>query len=64
MYVFFGIVLFIFVLALDVLAIVDCQRRNLASGAKSLWILGIIFLPVLGLLLYYFLGRGMVTARR
>jgi hypothetical protein len=64
MYVFFGTVLFLFVLALDVLAIVDCMRRPMGTGARALWILMIVLLPVLGLLLYYFLGRGVATAHR
>jgi hypothetical protein len=60
---FLGSVLFLIVLALDVLAIVDCMRQPLGTGARALWILLIVLLPVLGLLLYYFLGRRVATAR-
>ncbi len=61
MYIFFGTVLFLFVLALDAWAIVDCMHQPLEPGTKALWILGIVFLPVLGLLLYYFLGRSLAA---
>ena len=64
MYIFFGTVLFLIVLVLDTLAIVDCMRGPLTTGMKSLWILLIVLFPVLGLLLYYFLGRGVATAHR
>ncbi len=47
-----GAVLLLLVLALDALAIVDCLRGPLTPGAKSLWLLLIVLLPVLGLLLY------------
>ena len=55
---FFGTVLFLIVLALDVLAIVDCMRQPLGTGARALWILLIVLLPVLGLLLLLLPGQG------
>ena len=59
MYIFFGTVLFLIVLALDIIAIVDCMRGPLTTGMKSLWILLVVFLPALGLLLYYFVGKEL-----
>lgn len=45
------------VLILDVLAILDVWKSNRDSGSKLIWTLVIFFLPVLGLLLYYLMGR-------
>jgi hypothetical protein len=41
----------------DIIAVVDCIRSNKDTGKKILWIILILILPVLGLLLYYFIGR-------
>lgn len=46
------------VLVLDILAIVDCIRRPMDTSMKVLWVVLIILLPVIGLILYYLLGRG------
>ena len=45
------------VLILDVLAILDVWKSNRDGGSKLIWTLVIFFLPVLGLLLYYLMGR-------
>jgi len=53
----FGTIFFLVVLVLDVLAIVDCVRSSKDTGMKVLWIFLIILLPVIGLILYFLLGR-------
>ncbi|MEI6083577.1 MAG: PLD nuclease N-terminal domain-containing protein [Verrucomicrobiota bacterium] len=45
------------ILVLDIIAIIDCAKRSMDTGKKVLWILLILFLPVLGLILYYLVGR-------
>ncbi len=45
------------VLVLDVLAIINIVKSGLTGGKKVLWIALILFLPVLGLLIWWFLGR-------
>ncbi len=50
------------VLVLEVLAIVDIIRRPMDTVMKILWVILIIWLPVIGLILYYLLGRGNQTA--
>jgi hypothetical protein len=50
----FGLV----ILILDLVAIVDVVRGSLATGKKVLWGSLIILFPVLGVLLYYLLGRS------
>jgi hypothetical protein len=54
MYSILGIV----VLVLDILAIIDCAKSSKEAGQKLLWILLILILPVVGLILYYLLGKG------
>jgi hypothetical protein len=57
-----GFVVGLVVLVLDILAIVDIIRRPMETGMKILWVVLIIWLPVIGLILYYLLGRGKQTA--
>ncbi len=45
------------VLVLDIVAIVDVLKSSLETGKKVLWILLILFLPVLGMILYFLLGK-------
>jgi len=54
MYQIVGIV----ILVLDILAILDCAKSSKEMGQKLLWILLILVLPLLGLILYYLVGRG------
>jgi hypothetical protein len=46
------------VLVLDIIAILDCLKRPMETGKKALWIILIIVLPVVGMILYFLLGRG------
>ncbi|HTA16156.1 MAG TPA: PLDc N-terminal domain-containing protein [bacterium] len=45
------------VLLLDVIAVIEIVKSRDDGTKKAIWILMIIFLPVLGLLLWFFLGR-------
>jgi len=54
----FGGILGLVVLVLDILAIVDCIKRPMDTGMKVLWVVLIILLPLIGLILYFLLGRG------
>jgi hypothetical protein len=45
------------ILVLDILAIVDCVKSNKDTGKKALWIILILVLPLLGLILYYLIGK-------
>ena len=51
----FGLLGFI-VLALDIYAIVRIVGSNAGSGAKTLWVLLILVLPVVGLLVWAMFG--------
>lgn len=40
-----------------IVTIFGCLKSSLEGGKKILWILVILFLPVIGLILYYLLGK-------
>jgi Phospholipase_D-nuclease N-terminal len=46
------------ILVLDVIALVSLLKSSADSGTKILWALLIIFLPVLGMVLYFLMGPG------
>lgn len=49
------------ILALDIWAIINVFKSSAGTGAKVLWILLILFLPVLGLIIWAIAGpRGNV----
>lgn len=47
-----------------VIALVDCLRSNFEKEGKILWILVIVFLPILGSLLYLMIGRSQKLSAR
>ncbi|MCM8761320.1 MAG: PLD nuclease N-terminal domain-containing protein [Candidatus Omnitrophica bacterium] len=47
----------IVVLILDIIAIVDVLKSAMDTGKKVLWILLVIILPVVGMVLYFLLGK-------
>jgi hypothetical protein len=50
------------ILVLDIIAIVDCVKSSWSTGKKLLWILLILILPVVGMILYFLLGKGKKAA--
>ncbi len=44
------------ILVADVWAIVNIFQSGADTGKKFLWIIAVILLPVLGLILWYFIG--------
>jgi len=52
-----GGLLGLIVLVLDVIAIVDAVKSSLETGKKILWIVLILILPILGMILYFLLGK-------
>ncbi|MDZ7785469.1 MAG: PLDc N-terminal domain-containing protein [Halioglobus sp.] len=49
---FFGLIL----LVLNIWAIIKIADSSAGAGAKTLWIVAIIVLPVLGLIIWFFFG--------
>lgn len=52
----------IVILALDIWAIFSVWSSGASGGAKILWTLGIIILPVIGFLVWFFAGPKGRTA--
>lgn len=50
------------ILVLDIIAIIDCIKGSLTTGKKVLWIVLILLLPVIGLILYFLVGRSKAAA--
>jgi Phospholipase_D-nuclease N-terminal len=54
-YSIISLLMFVFIIWM----LIDCiQNKSLDSTMKLVWILVILFLPVIGSLIYYFVGRG------
>lgn len=51
------LLLWIIVLVLDIIALAAILSGRKAAGEKLLWSVLIILLPIIGLILYYVLGR-------
>jgi hypothetical protein len=49
--------IYIAVLVLDVIVVLDILRSNKDMEKKILWIIAVIFLPLLGPVLYYLIGK-------
>jgi hypothetical protein len=52
-----GRLISLLILVIDVIVIIDILRSNKDSEKKILWIIAVVFLPVLGPILYYFVGK-------
>lgn len=48
---------YIIILVIDVLIILDILKSSKDMEKKILWMIAVIFLPILGPILYYFMGR-------
>ncbi len=51
-------ILGLIVLILEILAIIEIFRSSMDITTKLLWTLLILIVPVIGLLIYFFFGRG------
>ncbi|MGC1240932.1 MAG: PLDc N-terminal domain-containing protein [Chryseosolibacter sp.] len=52
-----GELISLIILIIDVIVIFDIVKSNKNTEKKVLWIIAVVFLPLLGPLLYYFLGK-------
>jgi hypothetical protein len=52
-----GRLIYLIVLAIDVIVVMDILRSNKDMEKKILWIIAVIFLPILGPVLYYVIGK-------
>ena len=52
-----GELLALVIFVLDIVAIVDVVRSRKSTGYVVLWVLLVLFLPLLGMLLYFLVGK-------
>jgi len=52
-----GFILSFIILFIAIAAVVDAVNSPLPTGKKILWMLLILMLPVLGIILYFLLGK-------
>jgi hypothetical protein len=52
-----GRLIYFLVLVIDILVIIDILRSRKDTERKILWIIAVVFLPILGPILYYVIGR-------
>lgn len=52
-----GRLISLIILVIDVVVILDILKSNKDTEKKVLWIIAVIFLPIVGPVLYYFIGR-------
>lgn len=57
-----GGILGLILLVLDILAIINVIGSTATTGAKVLWILGILIFPVVGLIVWFFAGPRRAAA--
>ena len=53
-----GRLIYLLVLVIDVIVVIDILRSNKDMEKKILWIIAVIFLPILGPVLYYVIGKN------
>lgn len=52
-----GGILGLLVLVLDIIAIFDVLKSSMDTGKKALWIILILVLPVVGMVIYFLIGK-------
>lgn len=52
-----GEILWVLVLILDIIAIVDVLKSSMDTAKKALWIILVVILPVVGMVLYFLIGK-------
>ena len=52
-----GTIIGLIILVLDIIALVDVLKSAMDTGRKALWIILILILPVIGMVLYFLIGK-------
>ncbi len=58
------LLIFGFIILLPLIALIDIVRNDFDGNNKLLWVLIVIFLPFLGSVLYFLIGRDQRSGRR
>lgn len=53
-----GKLFYLVILIIDIIVIVDIVNSSKDTEKKVLWIIAVVFLPVLGPILYYLIGKN------
>jgi hypothetical protein len=53
-----GRLISLLILIIDIIVIIDIVRSNKDSEKKILWVIAVVFLPVLGPILWYAVGKN------
>ncbi len=58
------IILFPFIiLLLDLIALIDILKNEFTNSNKIIWVLVVIFLPIMGMILYFAIGTNQKVVR-
>lgn len=52
-----GMLISLLILVIDIIVIIDILKSNKDTERKVLWIIAVVFLPILGPVLYYLIGK-------
>jgi hypothetical protein len=52
-----GRIVYLLIIIIDVIVVIDILKSRKDNEKKVIWIVLVVFLPVLGPILYYFIGR-------
>ncbi len=52
-----GALIGLVILVLDIIAIIHIFQSSMATGSKALWVLLVVLLPVIGMVLYFIIGK-------
>ena len=52
-----GSILGLIIIVLDIIAIIDIVKSSFETGKKILWILLVVLLPLVGMILYFLIGK-------
>lgn len=52
-----GRLIALLILIIDIVVVLDILKSDKDNEKKMLWIIAVVFLPVLGPILYYFIGK-------
>lgn len=53
-----GRLLGLIILIIDVLVVIDIIKSNKDTEKKILWVIAVVFLPILGPVLYFIIGKS------
>ena len=62
--IFMILLIFGFIILLPLIALIDIIRNDFDGNNKLMWVLIVLFLPFLGSVLYFLIGRNQRPRRR